>query len=435
MSQPLAVIVLAAGLGTRTNVQIPKVLLPLCGRTLLGTVLDTVGELRPQRTVVVVHHQAQKVVDSEAERAGRGQSLQFVDQGEPRGTGHAVQVGMGALEGFAGDVLVVYGDVPLLTANTLRKLVARRQQGDAAVALLTAYREPPHDMGRILRNDDGEFQGVREARDCDEAQLWIEEFNVGTYCFCGRRLQAVLHKLAAQNAQGELYLTDTPGLFLESGEVVETLTLIEAEEALGVNDLEELALARQVMQERILVEHLQNGVIIEDPATTFIDHGVTIGPNTRILPCTVIRRGVSIGADCEVGPFSHLRVGTRLEEAAEVGNFVEVKKTVIGSHTKAKHLTYLGDATIGRRSNIGAGTITANYDGKAKHVTVIGDEVFVGSGTVLVAPVQMADGSTTGAGAIVTRNTKIPAKDVYVGVPARSLSERKRRRAEQVKED
>lgn len=424
-SQPLAVIVLAAGLGTRTKVEVPKVLLPLCGRTLLGTVLDTVGELKPDRVVVVVHHQAQKVVDSEVERAGFGASLQFVDQGDPKGTGHAVQVGMGSLQGFEGDVLVVYGDVPLMTAETLRKLVERRRREDAAVALLTAYREPPHEMGRILRDDDGQVQGIREARDCDEEQLWIEEFNVGTYCFRGRQLPGVLEKLKPHNVQGELYLTDTVGLLLEAGERVETVSLVEAEESLGVNNLEELSLARQVMQERILVGHLENGVIIEDPGTTFIDHGVTIGPGTRILPCTVIRKGVCIGANCEVGPFSHLRLGTYLEDGAEVGNFVEVKKSFIGGHTKAKHLTYLGDATIGQRSNIGAGTITANYDGKAKHPTVIGDEVFVGSGTVLVAPVQMADGSTTGAGAIVTRNTKIPPGDVYVGVPAKSLKERK----------
>jgi bifunctional UDP-N-acetylglucosamine pyrophosphorylase/glucosamine-1-phosphate N-acetyltransferase len=280
-------------------------------------------------------------------------------------------------------------------------------------------------MGRVLRDDSGKLLGVREAKDCDEDQLWIEEFNVGTYCFDGERLPAVLAKLSSDNAQGELYLTDTVAELLADDELVETLTLVDTDEALGVNTLEELALARQVIQERILVAHLENGVIIEDPGTTFIDHGVAIGAGTRILPCTVIRSGVVIGADCEVGPFSHLRVGTYMEEGAEVGNFVEVKKSFIGSHTKAKHLTYLGDTTIGQRSNIGAGTITANYDGKAKHPTVIGDGAFVGSGTVLVAPAKMGDGATTGAGAIVTRNTQIPPGDVYVGVPAKSLKDRK----------
>ncbi len=431
MSQPLAVIVLAAGLGTRTKVGVPKALLPLCGRTLLSTVLDTVAELRAQKTVVVVHDQAQRVMDSESEREGFGDTVVFVDQGEPMGTGHAVQVAVGELEGFEGSILVVYGDVPLMTVATLRRLVERRGEGQdaAAAAVLTAHQEPPHDMGRILRREDGRLLGVLEAEDCDEDQRWIEEFNVGTYCFDAKRLPGVLQKLSSDNAQGELYLTDTVGILLAETAAVETLTLTDIDEALGINNLEELALARQVMQERILLQHLDNGVVIEDPGTTFIDQGVTIGSGSRILPCTVIRAGVSIGPDCEVGPFSHLRAGTYMEEGAEVGNFVEVKKSFIGRRTKAKHLTYLGDTTIGKGSNIGAGTITANYDGKAKHPTVIGDEVFVGSGTVLVAPVKMEDGSSTGAGAIVTRNTSIPAGDVYVGVPARSLKERKRQGA------
>jgi bifunctional UDP-N-acetylglucosamine pyrophosphorylase/glucosamine-1-phosphate N-acetyltransferase len=195
-------------------------------------------------------------------------------------------------------------------------------------------------------------------------------------------------------------------------------------EVTGVNTLEDLSFVRQVMQERILVEHLENGVIIEDPATTYIDQGVSIGRDTRILPCTVIRGGVNIGVGCEVGPFAHLRVGTYLDDGAEIGNFVETKKTFVGKGTKAKHLTYLGDTTIGEGANIGAGTITANYDGTNKHPTLIGDGAFVGSGTVLVAPSKMGTRSMTGAGAVVTRNTAIPDDAVFVGVPARPIGDR-----------
>ena len=418
MAQPLAVIVLAAGLGTRTKVALPKVLLSACGRTLLDSVLDTVEGLHPDRTVVVVHHGKDLVLKSLRDP----DRITVVDQGEPKGTGHAVQVAVEALDGFVGDVLVVYGDVPLVTVETLKAL--RLYRGTGVASILTAFDSPPTGMGRILRDGDGQVQGVREERDCSEQELEIEEFNAGFYCFDAARLPDALASLESHNAQGELYLTDTVAFFLGTGEVVNTVSLDDPIEVSGVNTLEDLAFVRQVMQERILLEHLQNGVIIEDPATTYIDHEVSIGANTRILPCTVIRSGVNIGVDCEIGPFSHLRVGTYIDDTAEVGNFVETKQSFVGKGTKAKHLTYLGDTTIGEKANIGAGTITANYDGSRKHPTLIGDGAFVGSGTVLVAPSKMGSRSKTGAGAIVTKNTAIPDGGVFVGVPARPLKAR-----------
>ncbi|MCA8942949.1 MAG: bifunctional N-acetylglucosamine-1-phosphate uridyltransferase/glucosamine-1-phosphate acetyltransferase [Planctomycetes bacterium] len=418
MPRPLAVIVLAAGLGTRTKVSIPKVLLPLCGRTLLGTVLDTVADLTPDRTVVVLHHGKDEIERTLADRSG----LTIVDQGEPRGTGHAVQVAMHALEGFEGDVMVVYGDVPLITVDTLVELRASR--GDHGVSVLTALPDDPTGLGRILRDADDEFVGIREERDCSDDELAIPEINAGIYCYDAAVLRPLLEGLSDDNAQRELYLTDTIQALLEDGRTAIAVEVADAEEVSGINDLRQLAIATDLMRERILLQHLANGVCIEDPATTFIDHGVEIGRDTRILPCTVIRSGVVIGENCEIGPFSHLRVGTVLEERAEIGNFVETKKTRIGVGTKAKHLTYLGDAEIGAGANIGCGTITANYDGKNKFRTVIGDGAFVGSGTVLVAPSTMGARSMTGAGAIVTRETKIEADEVWVGVPAKRLRER-----------
>jgi bifunctional UDP-N-acetylglucosamine pyrophosphorylase/glucosamine-1-phosphate N-acetyltransferase len=411
----LAVIVLAAGLGKRTGVRTPKVLLPLCGRTLLETVLDTTAALAPQRTIVVVHHGREAVATSSSGRAG----VECVDQGEPRGTGHAVRVAFAHLTGFTGDVLVVYGDMPLLRADTLA--VLREARGAAAAAILTAFPDDPSGLGRILRDAEGGIAAIREERDCDPDQLAIDEINVGVYCFAADRLGPALARLSDDNAQRELYLTDTVGHLLDDGHAVETVVATDPDEALGINSLAQLATARSVMQERILLDHLAAGVVIEDPATTFIDWGVTIGRDTRILPCTVIRRGVRIGSGCEVGPFSHLRPGTVLDDTAEIGNFVEVKQSRIGIGAKAKHLAYLGDSQVGRGANIGAGTITANYDGRSKHRTEIGDGAFVGSGTVLVAPARMAAGSKTGAGAVVTRNTEIGEGEVYVGVPARRL--------------
>ena len=423
MHQPLAVIVLAAGLGKRTKVGIPKVLLPLCGRTLIGSVLDTVAELQPERTVVVLHHGKQEV---EKTLLGR-KDLTIVDQGEPRGTGHAVQVAMAALPGFSGDVVVVYGDCPLITADTLRALRDARGSlpGGARAAILTAFPDDPTGLGRILRGKNGELLAIKEHKDCDEEELEIDEINAGFYCFDGRHLGKVLSTLRADNAQKELYLTDTIAAFRAEKAQVTTFTVDDPSEIQGVNALHDLAIARGLMQERIHLRHLANGVIIEDPSSTFIDHDVKIGRNTRILPCTVIRSGVVVGEHCEVGPFAHLRQDTVLEDGAEIGNFVETKKTHVGAGTKAKHLTYLGDTTIGKKVNVGAGTITANYDGKLKHHTRIEDGAFIGSGTVLVAPSRIGKNAMTGAGAIVKRGSEIPDGEVWVGVPAKKIAKPK----------
>ncbi|MBL9076929.1 MAG: bifunctional N-acetylglucosamine-1-phosphate uridyltransferase/glucosamine-1-phosphate acetyltransferase [Planctomycetes bacterium] len=423
MSRPLAVICLAAGLGKRTKVSTPKVLLPVCGRTLVASALAAVVPLQPQRTVVVLHHQKDLVQKSL--QASLGDSLRdvrYVDQGTPKGTGHAVQVAMQALGDFRGDVLVVYGDCPLVTTETLRELCALRD--DAPCAVLTACPENPTGLGRILRDADGNFVGIREERDCSEEERAIDEINAGFYCFDSEALRPALQGLRPDNAQGEYYLTDAVASFAAAGLPVPTLETGDPTEIQGVNSLADLAMARQILQERILYEHLLNGVLIVDPATTWIDHGVAIGRDTRILPCTVIGTGCVIGQNCEVGPFAHLRAGTVLEDGAEIGNFVEAKKTVMGAGAKAKHLTYLGDTTVGARANIGAGTITANYDGVHKHPTVIGERCFVGSGSVLVAPTELGAHSMTGAGAIVTRGTKVGAGEVWVGVPAKKLKQR-----------
>lgn len=418
MSRPLAVVCLAAGLGKRTKVSLPKVLLPLCGRTLAVCVLDATDALHPDRTIVVLHHQKEKVQQA---LAGR-RNTTFVDQGRPLGTGHAVVVALAALGAFSGDVLVVYGDCPLITTATLQAL--RDARGHAPCALLTAHPDDPSGLGRILRGDDGMLVAIREEKDCSPPERATTEINAGCYCFDAEALRPALERLQPDNAQGEYYLTDVVAQFVAAGQQVPTLHADDADEVLGVNSLADLAVARLSMQERILLEHLGNGVLISDPSTTYIDHGVTIGADTRILPCTVIGTGCAIGRHCEVGPFAHLRAGTVLEDGAEIGNFVEAKKTRVGAGSKAKHLTYLGDATIGAHANIGAGTITANYDGVSKHETHIGDRSFVGSGTVIVAPSQLGAGSMTGAGAIVKRGSRIGDGELWVGVPARLLKTR-----------
>ena len=248
--------------------------------------------------------------------------------------------------------------------------------------------------------------------------------NLGVYAFPGAALLDALPRLSNDNAQNEYYLTDVLGMLVAAEHPVATVELEDADEGLGINTIEQLSDARWALQMRIHEEHMANGVFIEDPSSTYIDHGVTIGSGTHVLPCTVIRAGVTIGEGCEVGPFTHLRVGTVLRDGAEIGNFTECKKSIVGEGSKAKHLSYLGDAEIGANTNIGAGTIFANYDGVHKHKTIVGDGAFVGSGTILVGPNTIPDGATTGAGAVVTRSAKMEPNETWVGMPARKHSKK-----------
>lgn len=403
----------------------PKVLHELCGRPMVAWVVDQALALEPERLVVVVGQGA-----AEVERAVRGAlaaagskvELRCVVQ-EPRlGTGHALQTALPELAAERGAVAVLYGDMPVMRPESIRALVeARARAGEGALAVMTARVAEPRGFGRILRGANGSFLGIVEERDCTPEQRALREVNLGLYALPAAALREYLPRLEPANAQGELYLTDVLGMAVRDGRRVVTDELADLEEAIGVNTLWHLAEARRALQMRILERHTAAGVYVEDPATTYVDHDVEIGAGTRLLPCTVIRSGVRIGAGCEVGPFTQLRAGTVLEDGAEVGNFVECKSTRLGAHAKAKHLSYLGDGRVGARANIGAGTIFANYDGKAKHRTEVGEGAFVGSGTIVVAPGTVGAGATTGAGAVLKRGTEVPPGEVWVGVPARRI--------------
>jgi bifunctional UDP-N-acetylglucosamine pyrophosphorylase/glucosamine-1-phosphate N-acetyltransferase len=424
MASALTVVILAAGLGKRMKSARPKVLHGLCGRPLIAWVVDQALALKPQRVIVVVGHGAEEVEQALSPFGASGQVV-CVRQEPQQGTGHALQCCLPALGNDPGVVVVLYGDMPLLRVESLRALLAAQREAPGGAALLTAMPDNPRGFGRIVRRDDGAVERIVEDKDATEDERSIAEVNLGVYAFDGRALVRLLPKLEAKNAQREYYLTDVIGMLVREKQPVAAVEIDDVEETIGVNTLADLAEARWIAQMRILEHHLENGVFIEDPATTYIDHGVEIGVGTKILPCTVIRSGVVIGEHCEVGPFTQLRAGTVLEDGAEVGNFTECKNTRLGKHSKAKHLAYLGDAEIGARTNIGAGTIFANYDGKAKHKTQVGERVFVGSGTVIVAPNTIPSGVTTGAGAIVVKNSAIKADELWLGIPARPVSSKK----------
>jgi bifunctional UDP-N-acetylglucosamine pyrophosphorylase/glucosamine-1-phosphate N-acetyltransferase len=410
----------------------PKVLHEVCGRTLLGHVLAAVEPLGAARTLVVVGH------GREAVTAALPEWATAVVQEEQNGTGHAVRLALEAAPEVDGPVLVLYGDMPLLTTDTLRRLLAAH---DGDLTLLTAREPDPTGYGRILRDATGRVTGIVEEKDATDEQRAIDEINAGVYVFDAAAVRAALGKLSTDNAQGEEYLTDTVAI-LGGGVAV----VADAAEVAGVNDRAQLAAAAAVLRTRLLTAAMKNGVSVVDPATTWVEAGVTLEPDARVEPYTMLRGatvvrggavvgpysdltdtvveagasvrastcvGATVGPDATVGPYAYLRPGTVLGPRAKAGGFVEMKAAVVGADSKVPHLSYVGDATIGERSNIGAATIFVNYDGERKHKTVVGDDVRVGSDTMLVAPVEVGDGAYTAAGSVITKD--VPPGALGVG--------------------
>ncbi len=452
MTQSLAAVVLCAGKGTRMKSDRAKVLHPILGRPLAWYPITSAYELGAQQVVAVVGHQADEVKN--ALTAGfPGQALQFAVQATQRGTGDAVSAARGALTGFSGAVLVLYGDVPLLTVETLKRLIAAYDPSKGPLAMISCRLADPTGYGRVLRGAGHKVEGIVEHKDATAEQRLISEVNAGIYVVDSKFLWGALEKLTPQNAQGELYLTD----IVSQAARVGTVAVIEApaEETAGVNDRAELAERAEIIRARINLRHMRAGVSLVHPASTFIDAGVEIGPETTIGPNVSIQGECEIGANatigqgsvlvhttvgdgaevkpysvtdeavigprCHVGPFARLRPGTVLEEGVHVGNFVETKKARLRKGTKAGHLAYLGDADIGPGCNIGAGTITCNYDGVNKHETVLGAGVFIGSDTQLVAPIRIGDGAFIGAGSTITED--VPAGALSISRTPQTIKE------------
>jgi bifunctional UDP-N-acetylglucosamine pyrophosphorylase/glucosamine-1-phosphate N-acetyltransferase len=448
-NKPLNVLVMAAGLGTRMKSKRAKVLHELAGRPLIAHVVRTAQSLGPRTILVIVGHQAEEV--EQAVLAEVGELASFAVQAKQRGTGDAVESARKQLENSDSLVLLLSGDVPLIRAETLRKLIEHHRAAAAACTILGVRLENPTGYGRIIRDDHGAFEKIVEQKDASDEERQVREINSGIYCFESRDLFEALKRIEPKNQQGEYYLTDVCEILNSGGRKVEVFTHTDARELSGINTRAELAefenLLRRNAIRRLMIE---SGVTFIDPSHAYISPEAEIGKDTIIYPNVaiegktvigencVIRAGArlsnsklgdnvtvkdhsiivdsEIAANCSVGPFAHLRMNATLEEKATVGNFVEVKKSRLKRGTKAMHLTYLGDATIGERTNIGAGTVTCNYDGTHKHETVIEDDVKIGSDTMLVAPVRVGARSVTGAGSVVTKD--VPPDTLVAGVPA-----------------
>ena len=438
----LHVVILAAGKGTRMKSATPKVLHSLAGRTLIEHTLATVDHLKTASTTLVVGHGAEEVQSALASRP----NLQFVVQSPQLGTGHALLQAEPVLRGRKGDVLLLYADVPLLEPGTLLRLLEAHRNAKAAMTVLTAELAEPYGYGRIVRDPDGQVARIVEERDASAAQRDIREINSGIYALSMRPLFQHLNQLATDNSQGEYYLTDLVALYRQKGLRVDGLRLDSADELRGVNSRVDLADLSQIVRQRKNRLLMMGGVTLEDPATTFVDIDVTVGPDTvlgpgvrlegrtavgdrcrihagsRLTNVTVADDAVvldysvivesSVGQGAQVGPMAHVRPQSVIGAGARVGNFVELKKTSLGTGSKASHLSYLGDATIGEGVNIGAGTITCNYDGDAKHQTVIEDGVFIGSDSQLIAPVTVGKDAYVGAGSSITKD--VPAGSLAV---------------------
>jgi bifunctional UDP-N-acetylglucosamine pyrophosphorylase/glucosamine-1-phosphate N-acetyltransferase len=447
--KPLNVLVMAAGLGTRMKSKRAKVLHELAGRPLIAHVVRAAQTLEPKTILVVIGHQAEEV--EEAVLAEVGELASFAIQAKQRGTGDAVESARSAFEDSNSLLLILSGDVPLIRAETLRKLIEQHRASGAACTILGVRLENPTGYGRLIRDEQGRFQRIVEQKDATDEERQVREINSGIYCFESSDLFSALKRVEPKNQQGEYYLTDVAEIILSKGGKVEVFTHNDSREVSGINTRAELAEFENLLRRNAIRRlMLEDGVTFIDPSHAYVSPDAQIGrdsiiyPNVTIEGASVIGEGCvirsgarisnsrlgddvvvkdhsiiidsDVASHCSVGPFAHLRMNAALEEKATVGNFVEVKKSRLKRGTKAMHLTYLGDATIGERTNIGAGTVTCNYDGVRKHETVIEDDVKIGSDTMLVAPVRVGARSMTGAGSVVTKD--VPPDSLVAGVPA-----------------
>ncbi len=446
-------VILAAGEGTRMKSNLPKVLHSLAGKALIQYSLEVVRGISTQKPVLVISREAESVEQTISDLA------EFVFQEKRLGTADAVRSARKKVEGNCDLVLVIYGDMPLLRKQTLNQLVEKQEKNSGPLTIATMQMDDSHGFGRIVR-EGGKIKEIVEEAQATAKQKEIKELNVGAYCISSHWLWTALERIPV-SPKGEYYLTDLVGLASREGSYVEAIQIADPEEAIGINNRAHLAEAEAILRKRINNNWMLDGVTIVDPERTYIEANVRIGKDTVILPNTYLKGQTIIGENCEIGPdtiitstqvgnfckilssvldyailedhvsmgpYCHLRKGAHLAKGVHMGNFGEVKESTLGEETKMGHFSYIGNATIGKNVNIGAGTITCNFDGRIKHPTEIGDDVFIGSDTMLVAPVKIGKRARTGAGSVVTKD--VPEDTVVVGVPARHLRRVKKEETE-----
>lgn len=439
MAQTYAV-VLAAGQGTRMKSKLYKVLHPVCGKPMVEHVIDHIQGIGAERIVTIVGHGAEKVQDQLGSRS------EYALQEQQLGTAHAVLQASEVLGNLSGTTLVICGDTPLIRPETMKALLAHHHETAAKATILTGIPENPTGYGRIIRNAEGHVERIVEQKDASPEEQKVKEINSGTYCFDNESLFAALKLVKNDNSQGEYYLPDVIEILKNQGSIISAYATDDFEETLGVNDRVALSQAETLMRERIVEKHMRNGVTIINPTNTFISADAVIGSDTVLQPGVIIEGVSEIGEDCligpnshitnsrighrttvhssvvtqsvigedtAVGPFAHIRPDSEIGNAAKIGNFVEIKKTKLGNQSKVSHLSYIGDAEVGERVNIGCGTITVNYDGKNKFVTTIENDSFVGCNSNLIAPVSIGQGAYVAAGSTITKN--VPAQALAIG--------------------
>ncbi|MDF2815295.1 MAG: glmU [Paenibacillus sp.] len=426
-------IVLAAGQGKRMKSKLYKVMHPVCGKPLVGHVLDVLDDVKADRKVVIVGHGADTV------KAYLGDRAEYALQAEQLGTGHAAQQAEQLLEGEEGIAVITTGDTPLITSESLSEMIRMHIENGASATILTAKLDNPHGYGRIIRDDNGYVTKIVEQKDCSPEQLLVQEINTGICCFDKKKLFAALREVKNDNSQQEFYLTDVIGILSDAGDKVAGYCTDDASEGMGINDRVQLAEAEQAMRARINRKHMLNGVTIIDPGNTYIEKEVVIGTDTVIHPGTVLRGNTIIGEQCDigpnaditdsrigdqvnvqysvlvkaevgeetsVGPYAYLRPGAQVGKKVKIGDFVEIKNATIGDGSKVSHLSYIGDAKVGKNVNIGCGAITVNYDGFNKNLTEIGDDAFVGSNVNMIAPIKIGEGAYVVAGSTITHEVE-----------------------------
>ncbi|MGX6591317.1 bifunctional UDP-N-acetylglucosamine diphosphorylase/glucosamine-1-phosphate N-acetyltransferase GlmU [Cetobacterium ceti] len=434
----LKTLILAAGKGTRMKSDLPKVLHKVNGIPMIKKILDICKGIGSEENILILGHKKELILEELGE-------VEYVLQEEQLGTAHAIMQGEKKLKDFQGDVMILCGDTPLLTEETLRKLYIHHKSTNSVATILTSEYDNPFGYGRIVKKD-GQVVGIIEEKEASEEIKAIKEVNAGVYCFNSKELFEALSKVNNNNEKGEYYLTDVIGINVAEGKKVECFKLEDNREILGVNSKIELSLAGEILRERKNIELMEKGAILIDPKSTYVEESVEVGRDTVLYPGVFLQGNTKIGENCEIlgnsriidtivgnnvriessvleesvvedkvtiGPFAHLRPKSHLMEKVHIGNFVEVKKSTLEKGVKAGHLTYLGDATVGEDTNIGAGTITCNYDGINKHKTVIGKKAFIGSDTMLVAPVNIGEEALIGAGSVITKD--VPDKALSVG--------------------